>query len=148
MKKLEVSDLEKLTFYTDGSSHGNPGPGGFGVVRLNNEFIYILNHWGNDELVECTLVKTAYKEQCENTTNNREELKAEVYVLKLAKEDLSYQYEIITDSMYVVQICNDWIWKWAANGWTRAKNKPIENLDLIKELYDLLNTEFLMAEAN
>ena len=45
---------------------------------------------------------------------------------------------IYSDSAFCVNMINDWIFTWQANGWSRKGNKPIENLDLVKELYDLL----------
>lgn len=116
------------TIYTDGACSGNPGPGGFAVLELSMKdglpYIY-------------------YYQKSKNfcTTNNKMELEAMInaidYILKTAKKD--DEFEIYSDSAYVVNMCNDWIWKWAAAGWVRAKNKPIENLDLVKKLYNLLN---------
>ena len=55
-----------LVFFTDGACKGNPGPGGFGVISLqNNEVLY------------------EYSEYCDDTTNNREEMKAILHVFKL-----------------------------------------------------------------
>ena len=51
--------------YTDGSCKGNPGPGGYGVVVLDD----------NENLI------TTYTHTEDNTTNNRQELKAILYVL-------------------------------------------------------------------
>ena len=120
-----------LKYYTDGACSGNPGPGGFGVIRLSTIF-------KQNELPEAHLAY-CYSERFENTTNNRMELMAVMHVLKKAQENKNYFYIIYSDSAYVVQLCSTWIWEWAKNGWTRAKGKPIKNLDLIKELYNLLN---------
>ena len=111
---------EKI-FYVDGSCQINPGPGGYGVLNMVGSNIY---YW--------------YSERYQNTTNNRMELSAVIHVLKLAKKDPTYKYIIYSDSAYVVNICTSWIWKWARNNWTRDRGKSIENIDLIKELYDLL----------
>lgn len=40
---------------------------------------------------------------------------------------------VYSDSMYCVNSFTNWIRGWKANGWVRAGNKPLENLDLIKE---------------
>jgi ribonuclease HI len=35
-----------------------------------------------------------------------------------------------------VSIINEWAAQWEANGWTRGKKRePVQNLDLVKELY-------------
>jgi len=112
------------TIYTDGACSGNPGPGSFAMLEL--------------EIKEYPHIKYWYTEQNPITTNNRMEMKAMIHALTYAKKEHE-EFEIYSDSAYVVNMCNDWIWKWAAAGWRRAKNKPIENLDLVKQLYELLN---------
>ena len=53
-----------MIIYTDGSAHPNPGPGGFGVVVLDN----------NENLLY------TYSKQCAGpVTNNEMELKAILY---------------------------------------------------------------------
>lgn len=116
----------KLTYYTDGSCKGNPGPGGYGIVRLS-------------KIDNQIVLSEYYSNSVANTTNNRMELEAVLRVLELSQNAPDYEYEIYSDSAYVVNICNDWIWKWAANGWVRNKNKQIENLDIIKKIYNILN---------
>lgn len=115
------------TIYTDGACRGNPGPGGCAMLELSTKdgFPY-LKH------ADCIYYQ--------NTTNNRMELEAMINAFKyIEKVKSNDEFEIYSDSAYVVNMCNDWIWKWAAAGWVRAKNKPIENLDLVKQLYELLN---------
>lgn len=121
-KKLEVN------YYTDGSSRGNPGPGGWGYVLLQDG--HLLEYDSGKE---------------ENTTNNRMELKAILEVAKLAAEYPEVEFVIYSDSAYCVNTINTWMWSWAKNGWKRSKNQPVENLDLIKQLYNLFNTEFFNA---
>lgn len=128
MKKWEKPIL---TYWTDGACSGNPGPGGFGIIKLSKLY--------NADYSILGYQLYSYSERHQNTTNNRMELMAVIQALKMAKEDTRYRYVIYSDSAYVVNMCNDWIWKWAQNNWTRAKGKPIENLNLVKELYSLLN---------
>ena len=116
-------------YYTDGACSGNPGPGGFGVVQYENDEI-----------------KYAYNEQCKDTTNNREETKAVIHVLKIAANDLKNQYIVYSDSAYVVNMCNNWIWTWAKNNWKNSKKKLVENIDLVKEIYSYLSREFFNVE--
>ena len=117
----------KRIFYTDGSSKGNPGPGGFGVVELTED---------GKEVVQI------HREYCDNTTNNREELKAILYVVEMAATDLDNEYIIYSDSAYCVNSLNVWMHSWARNNWMNSKKKPVENLDLIKPLWKLFNKMF------
>lgn len=119
-----------MIVYVDGSCTGNGkavNSGGFGVVVLDN-----------DE----NLVYT-YSKRCENTTNNREELKAILYAMlnhgvNTNKYDFS-QIEppiVYSDSAYCVNTFNQWMFSWARNGWLKSDNKTPENLDLIQAYYD------------
>lgn len=128
-------------FYTDGACSGNPGPGGFGVVGLS-----ICESQTMFEYIERITVFYEYSESSEKTTNNREELKAILHVLKMAADDKENAYVIYSDSAYAVNICTNWIFSWQRNGWVRSKNQPIENLDLIKEIYKYLTTKNLKCQ--
>ncbi len=83
--------MNKIVYYTDGGCLGNPGPGGFGVIQLSRTYSQTMG-----EYIERLSLPLAYGEWCNNTTNNREELKAVIYALNLAAGDLSYQYEILS----------------------------------------------------
>ena len=110
-----------MIIYTDGSCQKNPGPGGFGVVVLDND----------ENLI------TTYQERENNTTNNREELKAILWAfLKYAepKGDGENALIVYSDSAYCINIFTNWIFNWKKNNWTRKGNKPIENLELIKDI--------------
>lgn len=120
-----------IYIYTDGSSKGNPGPGGFGVVALKDNTI-----------------KYSYREQNENTTNNREELKAILHAFYLSQTKFKETNCIIcTDSSYCYNICNNWIFSWAKNNWKNSKKKTVENLDLIQQLYNYLNIDFFNCQV-
>lgn len=119
-----------VEIYTDGSCRGNGkenSSGGWGVAAfVQVEDKYYCDMWTGD--------------YCDDTTNNREELKAMNQALMLINlgayaEKKCYIY---SDSAYVVNMCNDWIWKWANNNWTRSGGKPIENLDLVQNIYNLM----------
>ena len=110
------------TFYTDGSAHPNPGPGGFGVVVCddNNNIIHL------------------YSKQTNNTTNNREEIKAILWSL-LTYGKSNEEVIVYSDSNYCVQTFTNWMFGWARNGWIKSDKKIPENLDLIQAYYDALN---------
>lgn len=118
-----------MIFYVDGSSRGNPGPGGFGVVGIDEN---------TDEIV------IAYSKQTEeNVTNNAQELRAILYVV------LNYGYMnpiIYSDSAYAINTLSSWMFGWARNGWLKSDNKTPENLDLIKPYYDLINEKGYKVE--
>lgn len=92
--------MNQLEIYTDGSSRGNPGPGGYGVVLL----------WG-DKRKE---ISAGYR----LTTNNRMELMAVIVALQnLTKKNIPLT--IYTDSQYVVNSIEK---KWLL-GWIKMKHR-------------------------
>ena len=129
-------------FYTDGACSGNPGKGGFGVVQMGQVSFNKRNALGNWENVTLPSIEYYFGKVTEDTTNNREELKAIIHVMKLAAADPSSEYLVYSDSAYAVNVINDWIWGWAKNNWCNSKNKEVENIDLVKEIYNYLNIDF------
>lgn len=73
---------------------------------------------------------------CPKVTNQVAELSAIQRCLDiLIQENYSGILYIYTDSNYAVQIFTSWIKDWEKNGWVR-KTGNIENLDLIKDIYE------------
>ena len=101
----------KFKIYTDGACSGNPGPGGWGAVILDEENNQ-KNISGNEK----------------NTTNNRMELLAAIMALKKIKSNSDVV--IYTDSVYVKNGITEWMIKWKKNGWKNANKKPVKNKDL------------------
>jgi ribonuclease HI len=89
--------MSKFEIYTDGSCSGNPGPGGWGVVLLENQNQYDLS--GGEAA----------------TTNNRMELTAVIRGLEATPEGSSSV--INSDSQYIVNTMN--------LGWKRNANKDL-----------------------
>ena len=120
-----------IHIWTDGSSRGNPGPGGYGVVIINdNEVVY------------------KYNKQEQKITNNQAEMKAVLHAFEIAENLYSNQNCIIhSDSAYVVNMCNNWIFTWAKNNWINSKNKRVENIDLVKSLYKYLSKDFFNCQV-
>lgn len=118
--------------YTDGSSRGNPGPGGWGLIILNEQ---------EDKVI------FTENDRENPTTNNRMELKAMIAALQYAAEHDEDIFIIYSDSSYVVNSCNDWIWRWVKNNWRNSKKQEVENLDLMKEIYGYLSRDFFNAEV-
>ena len=96
-----------IIIYTDGSSRGNPGPGGYGVVLKYKEH---------------------YKEISEGfrkTTNNRMELLAVIIGLEALKNAKS-NVTIYSDSKYVVDaVEKGWLWGWQKKGFAKIKNPDL-----------------------
>ncbi len=98
-----------IEIYTDGSSRGNPGPGGYGIVMIYKD--------KRKELFQ------GYK----LTTNNRMELLAVIRALEEVKTN-KHKIKIYSDSKYVVEsVEKGWIWNWEKKNF---KNK--QNVDLWK----------------
>ena len=106
--------------FTDGSCEGNPGPGGWGMVWVENDEVKLERH-GHDPA----------------TTNNRMELMALIAAYKEIPEDLAI--DIYSDSQLCVKTVNEWAAGWERRGWRRSKG-PIANLELVQELYGLSKT--------
>lgn len=110
--------MKNVTLYTDGACSGNPGPGGYGGILMYEDF------------------KREYSGFEENTTNNRMEILAVIVGLKRLKYPCSV--DVYSDSAYTVNaFLNGWIYGWIKNGWKKADNKPVQNVDLWQELYSL-----------
>ena len=97
----------KIEIFTDGSSKGNPGPGGFGIVM----------RYG-DKTKE-------YSEGFRRTTNNRMELLAVIKALEKLKR---YDIPVIvySDSKYVIDsIEKGWVFNWVKTGFRGKKNEDL-----------------------
>jgi ribonuclease HI len=106
--------MKKITIYTDGSSLGNPGNGGWAAILIYNKNIKEIS--GN----------------APNVTNNQMELLAAINSLKALKEKC--EVTLITDSIYVKNGITLWIKNWAQNNWQNSNKKPVKNKELWQEL--------------
>lgn len=104
-----------ITIYTDGSSRGNPGPGGYGTILMSGQH--------RKELSQ------GYK----RTTNNRMELMAVIAGLKALKKE-GMNITVYSDSQYVVKAVEEgWLKNWIRTDFKGGKKNP----DLWKEYYAL-----------
>ena len=96
-----------IHIFTDGSSRGNPGPGGYGVVMKFNQH---------------------YKEISDGfrlTTNNRMELLSVIVGLESVKNPGS-NITVWSDSKYVVDsIEKRWVFGWEKKGYSGKKNPDL-----------------------
>lgn len=109
-----------VTIYSDGSSRGNPGPGGYGTV------MHFVDEAGTLHVKE---LFGGYR----LTTNNRMELMGAIVGLETLNRPC--RVEMWTDSQYVVNAFNkNWISGWIKRGWVNSQKKPVANPDLWKRL--------------
>lgn len=107
-----------LNIFTDGSNRKDQS--GFGLVVLNET---------NDTLLY------AKQRQCMNSTNNREELKAIIEAINFAQKFPNDTFIIYSDSSYCVKSINNWMPKWAKNNWKNSQKREVENIDLMKQIF-------------
>ena len=107
-----------IKIYTDGSCLGNPGSGGWAAIIFMNG------------------KKITIKGSKKNTTNNQMELLAPIKALK--KIPCGKKVEIFTDSKYLKLGITEWIFKWKNNGWKTSNKSKVKNLELWKELHELV----------
>ena len=142
--------MSKIVIFTDGSSLGNPGPGGWGAVVV----------FGKEKVLEMGGSE-------KNTTNNRMEMTAVIESLnqiskkiypvappkadgtgatklrKIASQSRGRQLNneatisIYTDSSYVLNGITKWVRRWILKNWTGVNKKPILNRDLWQKLFDV-----------
>ena len=126
----------KVEIYTDGSAKNNGAKencGGWGVVGLIED-----QSCKSGFRIDYTISK-----QEENTTNNRMELTALIFALATTQARYKNDKCVIkSDSAYCVNMFNDWIYNWQRNGWVRQKNQSIENLDLVKQIWEYCKLEW------
>ena len=98
-----------IVVHTDGSSRGNPGPGGYGIVMQKFGTSY-------------------YKELSEGyrkTTNNRMELLAVIVALEKIKKE-NQLVHVYTDSRYVSDsVEKKWVYNWEKKGFKNKKNSDL-----------------------
>ena len=109
--------MEKVKIYTDGACKGNPGPGGYGCI--------IVQDGKTQEL----------KGGAKNTTNNIMEMTAIIVALKHLNEPCDVI--LTTDSQYVVKGMTEWMAGWIRRNWVNASKQPVKNKDLWLDLKKL-----------
>jgi ribonuclease HI len=99
--------MASVTIYTDGSSLGNPGPGGFGAVLLSGPH------------------RKELSAGFRRTTNNRMELMAVCVALECLKRP-DCEVTIFSDSKYVVDaVTKGWVFGWERKGFDGKKNPDL-----------------------
>ncbi len=113
--------MSQITIFTDGSSRGNPGPGGWGAIVIFND---------KAQKVDTKVLELGGFEKC--TTNNRMELMAAIEsILHTPKHT---DITVFTDSKYLINGITSWIKVWKNNGWITKTKDDVVNKDLWMKL--------------
>jgi ribonuclease HI len=118
-----------IHIYTDGGCSGNPGPGGWAFVIVDEaadtapgaaaNAVVLSEKWGGEQ----------------STTNNRMELLAVIKALEtLPAQEAVEGITVITDSQYVQKGISLWIKTWKKNGWKTASRQSVKNAGLWQRL--------------
>ena len=103
---------EPILLYTDGSSRGNPGPGGYGVVLKYGSY------------------RKELSQGFRLTTHNSMELLGVIEGLKAIKKR-EIPVKIYSDSSYVVNAVNNgWLKSWVSKDLSKKKNSDLWGLFL------------------
>jgi len=134
--RKEENMSERLKIYTDGGCTGNPGPGGWAAVILDNP----------EEPTELSGFDG-------ETTNNRMELTAVISALESIEKKYGAQkpVEIHTDSQYVQKGISEWMKAWVGRGWKTSAGKAVKNRDLwlkLKALNDEMDVEWKWVKGH
>lgn len=117
-----------VEIYTDGSCLKNPGEGAFAFMIIDHvkKNLHIMSKF------------------YESTTNNQMEMLSCVFALKhLLKNNKIYNSDdnnsvlILTDSQYLKNGINDWIFKWKKNNWRTSTNEAVKNQSIWIEIDNL-----------
>lgn len=100
--------MTEVTIYTDGSSLGNPGAGGYGIVLMSGHH------------------RKELSQGYSLTTNNRMELTAVCVALEALKNPEGCSVTLYTDSKYVTEAVNQhWVFGWEKKGFAKKKNPDL-----------------------
>ncbi len=106
-----------IIIYTDGSSRGNPGPGGWGSIIATKERVTELGRGDR------------------HTTNNKMELMACISALSFVRNlGNAFTIDVRADSRYVINGITKWVYGWQKNGWRNSKKEEVANRDLWEAL--------------
>ena len=124
---MNMKHNQGIIIFSDGSSRGNPGPGGWGSIVSDGEKVTELG--GREG----------------HTTNNRMELLGAINALnevqspKSKAESKFNEVEIIlnTDSSYVINGITKWVYGWQKNNWRTSEKTDVVNRDLWEKLIEV-----------
>lgn len=114
-----MNSTGKVEIYADGACSGNPGPGGWAARVFEDGVAVTTLHGGANP-----------------TTNNQMELTSVIAALSYLEPIYKslYTVTLVLDSQYVLKGMETWSHSWAEKGWHNAQRKPVQNVELWKEL--------------
>ena len=134
-EKNAKTTLREVIVFTDGSSRGNPGKGGWAAII----FIPKVNEGGEAKIL---VREIAGRE--DRTTNNRMEIFAAINALKEICLCFTVQKSVLvlaippikvySDSRYLINGITKWIHGWKKNGWRSSAKQDVLNKDLWESL--------------
>lgn len=143
----QLSELKNMQSIGRGHLVGMPQSAKWNIISISQSLFPIDEAWGEQHTLDNTIQKThtsvgkaisiAWKER--HTTNNRMELTAVISALLYIQQESLFDTHVVLymDSTYV----HDWLDKYLAQRiarWRRLANKkPVQNIDLRKQLSTL-----------
>ncbi|AHX11566.1 RNase H family protein [Neorickettsia helminthoeca str. Oregon] len=109
--------MEKYIIYTDGACSGNPGPGGWAAI--------IIQEGVGERIISGKEI---------STTNNQMELIAAIKALE-SFEEKGQRITLYTDSNYVYKGITSWIQGWMKNRWYNSSKEPVKNKEMWLRLH-------------
>ena len=125
--------MDNIIIYTDGGCRGNPGLGAWAAILISEKHS----------------LRLEIGESENNTTNNKMEMKAIIKALERLKK--SHNIKVYSDSAYLVNGMNEWIYSWQKNNWIKSDKKPVENKEYWIKLIELSkkhNIEFIKVKGH
>lgn len=116
--------MQEITIFTDGSSLGNPGPGGYGAIVWDKAHKTVTELGGHNS----------------KTTNNRMEMTAAIEAIAhtVGTELDEPSITVNTDSQYLINGITKWVFGWKENNWMTANKAQVLNKDLWQKLDNLV----------
>lgn len=119
-EKKNKKNMPAVIIYSDGSSRGNPGRGGYGTR---------MEYRDPEGKMHVREMSRGYR----HTTNNRMELLGAIAGLEALT--CPCRVSLYSDSQYLVKAFQqNWIEGWVRRGWKNASGQPVKNPDLWKRL--------------
>lgn len=118
-----------IEIYTDGSSRGNPGPGGFGAILIIKTDVTDSLDWKK----QVKVIEIGGRDP--HTTNNAMELTGALKALEEVKNrSIKGNIAVHTDSSYLLQGIESWVYAWEKNGWKTKDGNDVANQEIWKRL--------------
>ncbi|KAI1304834.1 ribonuclease H-like domain-containing protein [Xylaria venustula] len=134
---LYRNEMNSIIIAVDGACRNNGQPGAQAALGV---FFCAGSSWNKAERLPLR-----------DTTSQRAELCAALRALKIVYDSIAREWQhnitaghalkrviIKSDSNYLVQGMTEYIVKWRSNGFLNARSQPVQNQELIKELWQLI----------